>query len=106
MTNTSINTKGEFIQFISSNNIPLEDIVKERCDVDWGYNAKTFHEMGLDDLDILEVVMDIEKKYDCSISDQFCDELGVLGSNKEKYINPNDLIVSVVRDKKLKELGI
>ena len=106
MTNTSINTKGEFIQFISSNNIPLEEIVKERCDVDWDYNAKTFHEMGLDDLDILEVVMDIEKKYDCSISDQFCDELGVLGSNKENYINPNDLIVSIVRDRKLKELGL
>ena len=59
-----------------------------------------------DDLDIVEVIMGIEKNYDCFITDEFCGELGILGSNDKKYINPNDLIVSVVRDRKLKELGI
>jgi acyl carrier protein len=102
----TINTKEEFIQFIATNNISLEQIVKERCNIDWDYNAKTFQEMGLDDLDIVEVIMNIEKDYDCSISDEFCPELGALGSDKKEYINPNDLIVSVVRDRKLKELGI
>ena len=62
--------------------------------------------MGLDDLDIIEVIMCIEKDYDCFISDEFCPELGALGSNKKEYINPNDLLVSVVRERKLKELGI
>jgi acyl carrier protein len=102
----TINTKEEFIQFIATNNLSLEKIVKERCNIDWDYNAKTFQEMGLDDLDIVEVIMCIEKDYDCFISDEFCPELGALGSSDKKYINPNDLIVSVVRDRKLKELGI
>ena len=106
MTNPSINTKEEFIQFIATNYISLEHIIKERCNVDWDYNAKTFQEMGLDDLDIVEVIMGIEKNYDCFITDEFCGELGILGSNDKKYINPNDLIVSVVRDRKLKELGL
>jgi hypothetical protein len=48
----------------------------------------------------------IEKNYDCFITDELCGELGILGSDKKEYINPNDLIVSVVRDRKLKELGI
>ena len=102
----TINTKEEFIQFLAINNISLEQIIKERCNVDWDYNAKTFDEMGLDDLDIVEVIMDIEKNYDCFIADEFCVELGALGSDKKEYINPNDLIVSVVRDRKLKELGL
>ena len=104
MINPSINTKEEFIQFLAINNISLEQIIKERCNVDWDYNAKTFDEMGLYDLDIVEVIMDIEKNYDRFIADEFCVELGILGS--KKYINPNDLIVSVVRDRKLKELGL
>ena len=102
----TINTKKEFIKFLSINNVSLEQIIKERCNADWDYNAKTFQEMGLDDLDIVEVIMDIEKDYDCLITDEFCSELGALGSDKKEYINPNDLIVSVVRDRKLKELGL
>ena len=103
----TINTKEEFIQFIATNNISLDQIIKERCNVDWDYNAKTFDEMGLDDLDIVEIIMDIEKCYDCFITDELCGKLGILGnSDKEIYINPNDLIVSVVRDRKLKELGL
>ena len=102
----TINTKEEFIQFLAINKVSLEQIIKERCNVDWDYNAKTFDEMGLDDLDIVEVIMGIEKNYDCFITDELCGELGILGSDKKEYINPNDLIVSVVRDRKLKELGI
>ena len=45
----TINTKEEFIQFLAINNVSLEQIIKERCNVDWDYNAKTFQEMGLDD---------------------------------------------------------
>ena len=102
----TINTKEQFIQFIETNNVLLEQTVKERCNIDWDYNAKTFQEMGLDELDIVDVIMDIEKNYNCFITDEFCSELGALGSDKKKYINPNDLIRSINRDKKLKELGI
>ena len=102
----TINTKEEFIQFLSIKNISLERIVKERCNVDWDYNVKTFDEMGVDDLDIVEIIMDIEKNYDCFITDEFCGELGILGSSDKNYINPNDLIISVIRDRKLKELGL
>ena len=105
----TINTKENLIQLITYHNIPLEKIVKDRCDVDWDYNAKTFHEMGVDDLDIAVIMMGIEKNYDCDITDELFDELGVgsvIGYGKEKLINPNDLIISVIRDRKLKELGI
>ena len=106
----TINTKEDLIKLIIDHNIPLEKIVKDRCDVDWDYNAKTFHEMGVYDLDIVEIMMDIEKDYDCDITDELFDELSAFGSvigyGKEKLINPNDLIISVIRDRKLKELGI
>ena len=106
----TINTKEDLIKLIIDHNIPLEKIVKDRCDVDWDYNAKTFYEMGVDDLDIAEIMWDIEKNYDCDITDELFDELGAFGSvigyGKEKLINPNDLIISVIRDRKLKELGI
>ena len=101
----TINTKEEFIQFIKINNISLDRIIEERFNVNWDYNAKTFDEMGLDDLDIVELIMDIEKDYNCQISDEFCDKLDIL-SRSEDTINPNDLLISVIRDRKLKELGI
>jgi acyl carrier protein len=101
----TINTKEQFIQFILDKNINLGHYL-EKLNLKWDYNAKTFAEMGVDDLDVVEIIMSIEKDYDCFISDEFCGELGILGSSNKNYINPNDLIIGVVRDRKLKELGL
>ena len=104
---TKIDTKTKLIQFIIENTIPLEDIVKKRFDITWDYNSKSFLDMGLDELDIIELVMILEKDYECSISDELCTDLGALTNlHQSNIINPNDLIRSYIRERKLKELGL
>jgi acyl carrier protein len=55
----------------------------------------------MDTLDIIEIIMDIEKEYDISISDDLLDEIETIGFH-EIYLN----LISVKRDCKLNELGI
>ena len=78
----------------------FSDMITEHIDevFEWDYNAKTFAEMDVDDLDIIEVIMNIEKKYDCEIPD----DLG------EKILteNPQPLMKSYLRNSRLEELGI
>lgn len=78
----------------------FSDMVREHVynDFEWDYNAKTFAEMDVDDLDLIEVIMNIEKKYDCEIPD----DLG------EKILseNPQPLMKSYLRNSRLEELGI
>lgn len=78
----------------------FNDMVREHVDNDfeWDYNAKTFTEMDVDDLDLIEVIMNIEKKYDCYITDY-------LG---EKILNdnPQKLMISYRRNSRLEEIGI
>lgn len=76
------------------------DMIREYIDdvFEWDYNAKTFAEMNVDDLDLIETIMNIEKKYDCEIPD----DLG------EKILteNPQPLMKYYLRNSRLEELGI
>jgi acyl carrier protein len=99
----TINTKEELIQFIFDKNIRIEYYV-EKKGIEWNYNAKSFSELVEDDIDIIEIIMDIEKDYDCEITDKLCDDLGILNANST--INPNELCINFIRDQKLKDLGI
>ena len=99
----TINTKEELIQFIFDKNIRIEYYV-EKKGIEWNYNAKSFNEMLEDDVDTLEIIMDIEKDYNCEITDQLCDDLGILNANST--INTNELCINFIRDQKLKDLGI
>ena len=78
----------------------FSDMITEHIDevFEWDYNAKTFAEMDVDDLDLIETIMNIEKKYDCEITDN-------LG---EKILteNPQTLMKSYLRNSRLEELGI
>jgi len=76
----------------------LENLVNEKTGFQWDYTAKTFGQMGVDDLDVVELVMDIEKAFDCVITDDLLDVL--------YGCDPNSLLVSVIRQRKLEELGI
>lgn len=58
-------------------------------------------EIDLDTLDIIEIIMEIEKEYDIEISDNLLDEIESIGFH-EIYLN----LISVRRDTKLNELGI
>ena len=78
----------------------IENIIREHIDdlFEWDYCAKTFYEMNLDDLDIIEVIMNIEKEYDCSIPD----ELGEYMLS----VDPQLLMRSYTRNKRIEELGL
>jgi acyl carrier protein len=60
---------------------------------------KTWAEMNFDDLDVIELIMHLEKKLDFELSDYLIDE--VFGANM-KPIN----FIGVIRQNKLKDLGI
>lgn len=60
---------------------------------------KTWKEMGLDDLDVIEMIMAFEKRYSFELPDYLVDE--VFGENM-KPIN----FIEAVRQNKLNDLGI
>lgn len=78
----------------------FNDMIREHVDYDfeWDYEAKSFGDMGLDDLDIVEVIMNIEKEYDCQIPD----ELGEYMFS----MDPQLLMKYYIRNKRIEELGI
>jgi hypothetical protein len=78
----------------------FEDIIRENIDDEfqWDYNVKKFEDMNLGDLDIIEIIMNIEKIYDCLIND----ELGDYMLN----MNPQEIMLQYRRNKCIEELGI
>jgi acyl carrier protein len=93
-----IKTIEQFIDLLDRNNFSIEDFCKNFMGVDWNYEAKSFGELGLHGLDIVEMIMEIEKVLDCQIYDN-CVEMIEL-------MNPNDLTKRIRRNKKLNDLGI
>jgi acyl carrier protein len=93
-----INNIKELRDLISKKNISFEKFFFNKIGVEWDYDAKCFGDLGVDNLDIIELIMWLEKEMDCYIPDE-------LGEVILK-MNPNDLIQSYIRNIKLKELGI
>ena len=104
-----IKDENELIKVLIDNNISLDLLFIEKIG-NWDYGAKSFYDMDIDDMDAIEMIMEIEKLCDCSISDELCDKMGIMVSHiKPDLINPNDIVGSVksgIRLKKLEELGI
>ena len=82
-----ITTIEEFIALLDRNNFSIEDLCSTQIGVDWDYEARSFEELGFDGLDIVEMIMEIEKVLDCEIRDS-CVEL-------IDAMNPNDLTIRV-----------
>lgn len=83
----------------------LIEMIKNRCfsdtlDLNLS-NEKTWSDIGLDQLDVIEIVMDLEKEYSISIDDDLLDKIDNIGFF---YLYSN--LTSVIRDSKLNELGI
>ena len=93
-----IKTLEQFISLLDSNNFSIEELCVDKIGVDWDYEAASFAELGFDGLDIVEMIMEIEKVLDCEIRDA-CAEL-------IEDMNPNDLTKRVRRMKRLDDLGI
>ena len=93
-----VKTIDELVKVLNTRVFSLEKLYEDRVGCDWNYDAKTFYEMGADNIDVIEVIMDIEKIFDCVIPDDLGDLI--------LSMNPNDLLISVRRQRKLDELGI
>ena len=78
----------------------IEDIIREKIldDLIWDYDAKSFDDMGLDDLDIVETIMHIEKEYGCSIPDDLGEYMFSM--------DPQLLMRSHIRNRRIEELGL
>jgi hypothetical protein len=94
----TVKTVRELAALIAARGIRLEDIVLDRTGCEWDYSAKSFGEMGFDTLDFIEVIMDLEKALDCVIPDSLADQL--------EGAEPNTLLLSAMRSKRLDDLGI
>jgi hypothetical protein len=91
--NLLINNIDELVDLLVNKNYDIESQIKSI-----GYDINDLVEV--DDLDIVELIMKIEKDLDVSISDNIIDEFN--GFLKKLY----SMIVSKRRDKKLDDLGI
>lgn len=94
----TIRTVEEFIDLLDRNNFSIEELCIDKIGIDWDYEAKSFKELGFDGLDIVVIIMEIEKILDCEIRDSCAELIDVM--------NPNDLTRRARRQKRLDELGI
>jgi acyl carrier protein len=76
------------------------EIIYDRCGIEFNPN-KNWREMGLDDLDAIELVMELEKRFDFAFSDLHFDI--VFGPDKKPIdfisYNRNKLIDNIINDK-------
>jgi|LauGreDrversion4_2_1035121.scaffolds.fasta_scaffold391278_5 acyl carrier protein len=93
-----IETMDQILNLFRQKRFNIEDVILDKCGVKMDYTAKTFGEMGLDGLDMVEMAMEIEKLLDCVITDEFLETWD--------YTNPNTFSIANARDAKLTELGI
>ena len=93
----TITTTEQFISLLDRNNFSIEEYCNNRIG-DWNYDAKSFGELGFDTLDVIEMIMEIEKILNCEIRDECVESIGEM--------NPNDLTKCVRRQKRLDDLGI
>lgn len=98
MNKLEIKSMAELILAIQEMQIPLEEITESTCSTSWDRNSKTFHEMGLDELDVIRVVLEIESKFNLNIWDYVVTEM--------IETNPQKLVAARRRSDALGKLGL
>lgn len=93
-----IETPEQLARKMAEKGIGIDQIYEERTGCPWDYEAKSFEEMGADAVDIIETMMDLERRLDCEITDWCCELV--------EEMNPNDLLIWKRRQKRLDDLGI
>jgi hypothetical protein len=93
-----IETPEQLARAMAEKGIGIDQAYEERTGCPWDYDAKSFEEMGADALDIIETMMDLEKRLDCEITDLCCEMV--------ESMDPNDLIIWKRRQRRLGDLGI
>lgn len=72
------------------------EIAKEKFDIEIDFN-KTWQDNGLDDLDAIEMIMELEKKLDIVIKDDVADAF--VNGKPPQFLQHN-------RNKRIEELGL
>ena len=93
-----IETPEQLARKMAEKGIGIDQIYEERTGCPWDSEAKSFEEMGADAIDIIETMMELEKRLDCEITDLCCELV--------EEMNPNDLLIWKRRQGRLDELGI
>jgi len=93
-----INNIQDFIDLLDENKTSIEDLTQEIIGFDWDYATKKFKDMEIEDLDIIEMVMEIERRYRCLFNDNFLELM--------YNMDPNEVAIPARRERKLKQLGI
>ena len=93
-----INNIQDFIDLLDENKTSIEDLTQEIIGFDWDYSTKKFKDMEIEDLDIIEMVMEIERRYRCLFNDNFLELM--------YNMDPNEVAIPARRERKLKQLGI
>jgi hypothetical protein len=93
-----INDIETLISVICDMQIPFDEICENLCSLKWDPNANTFYDMNMDDLDVIAAIIEVESKYELTISDFVVD--------KVLSIQPNSLIYAMKRDQRLRQIGI
>jgi hypothetical protein len=93
-----INDIDTFISTINDMCIPFDKMFENMCGIKWNPNAISFYDMDLDELDVIGVVIEIEKEYKLIISDYLVDLL--------LKTKPHSIIVGQKRNNILDDLGI
>ena len=88
----------DFIDLLDENKTSIEDLTQEIIGFDWDYSTKKFKDMEIEDLDIIEMVMEIERRYRCLFNDNFLELM--------YNMDPNEVAIPARRERKLKQLGI
>lgn len=93
-----INEIETLISVICDIQIPFDEICENLCSLKWDPNANTFYDMNMDDLDVIAAIIEVETKYELTISDFVVD--------KVLSIQPNSLISAMKREQRLRQIGI
>lgn len=88
----------DFIDLLEENKTSIEDLTRETIGFDWDYAAKKFEDMEIENLDIIEMVMEIERRYKCMFDDNFLELM--------YDMDPNEVAIPARRERKLRQLGI
>lgn len=93
-----ISSPKDLANLICERSFSLEDMVLDTAGCEWDYQAKSFEDMGMDAMDMISFIINIENNLCCVIPDDVADRICCM--------DPNGLLVSVLRQRRLDELGI
>ena len=88
-----ISKHGYFDNMLSNFGVKLDEITA---------NDATWHSVGMDDLDCVEMIMNFEKDFDIQIPDDFMSEI----ENTNFYEFYKAVSIAKIRQDKLNQLGI